>query len=51
MSTLTDGHSEVKLQVIWNRLLAIVEEAAQTLMRTDGGDEASFGAISHPGDG
>jgi N-methylhydantoinase B len=34
MSTLTDGHSEVKLQVIWNRLLAIVEEAAQTLMRT-----------------
>jgi N-methylhydantoinase B len=34
MSTLTDGHTEVRLQVIWNRLLAIVEEAAQTLMRT-----------------
>jgi N-methylhydantoinase B len=34
MSTLTDGHTEVQLQVIWNRLLAIVEEAAQTLMRT-----------------
>jgi N-methylhydantoinase B len=30
----TDGHSEVQLQVIWNRLLAIVEEAAHTLMRT-----------------
>jgi len=34
MSTLTDGRTEVQLQVIWNRLLAIVEEAAQTLMRT-----------------
>src|SRR5262249_10434480 len=34
MSTLPDGHTEVQLQVVWNRLLAIVEEAAQTLMRT-----------------
>ena len=29
-----DSHTEVRLQVIWNRLLALVEEAAQTLMRT-----------------
>src|SRR5258707_2587868 len=34
MSNLLGGHTEVQLQVIWNRLLAIVEEAAQTLMRT-----------------
>lgn len=34
MSALTDGHSEVQLQVIWNRLLAMVEEGAHTLMRT-----------------
>jgi len=34
MSTLPDGRTEVQLQVVWNRLLAIVEEAAQTLMRT-----------------
>jgi N-methylhydantoinase B len=33
MSSLTEGHTEVQLQVMWNRLLAIVEEAAQTLMR------------------
>jgi N-methylhydantoinase B len=30
----TDARAEVHLQVIWNRLIAIVEEAAQTLMRT-----------------
>jgi N-methylhydantoinase B len=34
MSALTDSRAEVQLQVIWNRLLAIVEEEAQTLMRT-----------------
>jgi N-methylhydantoinase B len=28
------GLAEIKLQVAWNRLLAIVEEQAQTLMRT-----------------
>src|SRR5260221_7418538 len=28
------GQAEVRLQVVWNRLLAIVEEQAQTLMRT-----------------
>jgi len=28
------AQSEIRLQVIWNRLLAIVEEQAQTLMRT-----------------
>ena len=28
------GNTEVRLQVAWNRLLAIVEEQAQTLMRT-----------------
>src|SRR5882757_5400764 len=34
MSSETDGRAEVLLQVTWNRLLAIVEEQAQTLMRT-----------------
>jgi N-methylhydantoinase B len=34
MSSETDGRAEVRLQVIWNRLLALVEEQAQTLMRT-----------------
>jgi N-methylhydantoinase B len=29
-----DARAEVHLQVIWNRLIAIVEEAAQILMRT-----------------
>ena len=28
------GTAEVRLQVAWNRLLSIVEEQAQTLMRT-----------------
>jgi N-methylhydantoinase B len=34
MSARTDSRAEVQLQVIWNRLLAIVEEEAQSLMRT-----------------
>ena len=34
MSRTANGRSEVQLQVIWNRLLAIVEEQAQTFMRT-----------------
>jgi N-methylhydantoinase B len=34
MTSAADGHAEVRLQVIWNRLLALVEEQAQTLMRT-----------------
>jgi N-methylhydantoinase B len=34
MIAATDGRAEVRLQVIWNRLLALVEEQAQTLMRT-----------------
>ena len=34
MSERPDARAEVHLQVIWNRLTAIVEEAAQTLMRT-----------------
>src|SRR5258708_14915542 len=34
MSNVPGGYTELQLQVIWNRLLAIVEEAAQTLMRT-----------------
>ena len=29
-----NARAEVQLQVIWNRLLAIVEEEAQSLMRT-----------------
>jgi N-methylhydantoinase B len=29
-----DSRTEVRSQVIWNRLLALVEESAQTLMRT-----------------
>src|SRR5438477_3643900 len=31
---MNPGREEVRLQVIWNRLLAIVEEQAQTLLRT-----------------
>src|SRR5258708_18236713 len=34
MSNVPGGYTELQLQVIWNRLLAMVEEAAQTLMRT-----------------
>src|SRR5436190_9362600 len=34
MTSAADGRAEVRLQVIWNRLLALVEEQAQTLMRT-----------------
>jgi N-methylhydantoinase B len=34
MSPKTAGRQEVQFQVFWNRLLAIVEEQAQTLMRT-----------------
>jgi N-methylhydantoinase B len=34
MIAAMDGRAEVQLQVIWNRLLALVEEQAQTLMRT-----------------
>jgi N-methylhydantoinase B len=30
----SDSRTEVRSQVIWNRLLALVEESAQTLMRT-----------------
>ncbi len=29
-----DGLSEIRLQIMWNRLLAVVEEQAQTLLRT-----------------
>ena len=34
MSVDATGRQEVQLQVLWNRLLAIVEEQAQTLMHT-----------------
>src|SRR5260370_20371573 len=34
MSNVPGSYTELQLQVIWNRLLAMVEEAAQTLMRT-----------------
>jgi N-methylhydantoinase B len=34
MISATDTRAEIRLQVIWSRLLALVEEQAQTLMRT-----------------
>jgi N-methylhydantoinase B len=34
MTDTANGHAEIRLQVIWHRLLALVEEQAQTLMRT-----------------
>jgi N-methylhydantoinase B len=34
MSARAESRAELRLQVIWNRLIAIVEEEAQTLMRT-----------------
>ena len=34
MNEASAARAEVRLQVIWNRLLAIVEEQAQTLLRT-----------------
>ncbi len=32
--TLADRVSEIRMQVMWNRLIAVVEEQAQTLLRT-----------------
>ncbi|HTY70051.1 MAG TPA: hydantoinase B/oxoprolinase family protein [Alphaproteobacteria bacterium] len=32
--SLTDRVGEIRLQVMWNRLIAVVEEQAQTLLRT-----------------
>ncbi|MGO9227391.1 hydantoinase B/oxoprolinase family protein, partial [Mycobacterium sp.] len=29
-----DGIGEIELQVMWNRLIAVVEEQAQVLLRT-----------------
>ncbi|MGE0223731.1 MAG: hydantoinase B/oxoprolinase family protein [Acetobacteraceae bacterium] len=34
MSTGGQGISEIELQIMWNRLLSVVEEQAQTLVRT-----------------
>jgi N-methylhydantoinase B len=34
MISAVNSRAEVRLQVVWNRLLALVEEQAQTLMRT-----------------
>src|SRR5205085_11374227 len=34
MTAAANGRAEIRLQVIWHRLLALVEEQAQTLMRT-----------------
>ena len=31
---MTAGLSEITVQVMWNRLIAVVEEQAQTLIRT-----------------
>src|SRR6185437_6695390 len=32
--SLADRVSEIRLQVMWNRLIAVIEEQAQTLLRT-----------------
>ena len=43
-----DGMTRIRLQVMWNRLLSVVEEQAQTLVRTAFSTSPAKPAMSRP---
>ncbi len=45
---MSDALTELRMQVIWTRLISIVEEQAQTLMRTAFSTSAAFDGASTP---